>query len=95
MTTDEFVHKMNEISKDKIYKYQEFLDTFAEALREVMISGERLNLNQVGTFLPVKVKERKLYLPSKKEMVTIDEHVAIKFYPSIPLKKACNSEKEG
>lgn len=95
MTTDEFVHKMNEISKDKIYKYQEFLDTFAEALREVMISGERLKLNQVGTFLPVKVKERKRYLPVKEEVVTIDEHVVIKFYPAIPLKKACNSEKEG
>ena len=80
MTTDEFVHKMNEIRKDKIYRYQEFLDTFAEALREVMISGERLNLNQVGTFLPVKVKEKKM---------------VIKFNPAIPLKKACNSEKEG
>lgn len=95
MTTDEFVHKMNEIRKDKIYKYQDFLDTFAEALREVMISGERLKLNQVGTFLPVKVKERKRYLPVKEEVVTIDDHVVIKFYPAIPLKKACNSEKEG
>lgn len=95
MTTDEFVHKMNEIRKDKIYKYQDFLDTFAEALREVMISGERLKLNQVGTFLPVKVKERKRYLPVKEEVVTIDDHVVIKFYPAIPLKKACNSKKEG
>lgn len=95
MTTDEFAHKMNGIRKDKIYRYQEFLNTFAEALREVMISGERLNLNQVGTFLPVKVKEKKMYLPVKEEVVTIDEHVVIKFNPAIPLKKACNLEKEG
>lgn len=95
MNTDEFVHKMNGIRKDKIYRYQEFLDTFAEALREVMISGERLSLHQVGTFLPVKAKERKIYLPAKKEVVTIDEHVVIKFNPAIPLKKACNPEKEG
>ena len=33
MTTDEFVHKMNEISKDKIYKYQEFLDTHVSACK--------------------------------------------------------------
>lgn len=76
----------NEIGLDKkVCKI--VIDSYLRLIKESLLSGEAININQVGVIQRVYKKERNLYSPKKNEEISLKEHYSLKFKMSKSIKQ--------
>ena len=90
MTKADLAVKLAEACTEGAYKkadFKRFLDTFEDVIPELLVAGETVNLNGIGTLKVAEVKERVAYNPNRKQKETIPAHKRVKFTQSATIRK--------
>ena len=71
----------------------EFVDALFDTIEEGLLKGEKVSLNNFGTFYLVRHKDRTTAHPTKKTEVKLPALTLVKFRPSTKLKELVNKNK--
>lgn len=91
MKKNDVVAKISEsLSLDKKI-CKKVLDQYLVLIKESLVAGEMVNINQVGTIQRVMKKERELFSPKKGVKISLKSHYSLKFKMSKSIKKDLDS----
>ncbi len=86
---------INYISKYTLTKKEskKFVDLIFEKIKDSLIVGEKISIQNFGTFIVKFHKSKKMYDPKKNKYLPIEPRKKIKFLPSKKLLEILNYKK--
>lgn len=86
---------INYISKYTLTKKEskKLVELIFEKIKDALIVGEKVTIQNFGTFLVKFHKSKKMYDPKKNKYIPIEPRKKIKFIPSKKLLKILNYKK--
>lgn len=84
------------VSKFTLTKQQanKIVNLIFENIRNSLISGEKVTIQNFGSFIPKFYKSKKMYDPKKKKYIPIEPRKRIKFIPSKVLINLLNAKQK-
>lgn len=71
------------------------LQSTLDAITTALSDGEQVNINNFGTFATITIPQHDVRSPATGEMITVPEHVAVKFRAYKLLKQLVNNGGAG
>ncbi|MEN3013799.1 MAG: HU family DNA-binding protein [Endomicrobiia bacterium] len=83
------------ISRFTLTKQQanKIVNLIFENIKDCLISGEKVTIQNFGSFIPKFYKSKKMYDPRKKKYIPIEPRKRIKFVPSKTLINLLNTKQ--
>ncbi len=83
---------INELSSYTLTKNdaRKFVNTIFDTIINALITGQKVNIQNLGSFVPKYYKSKKMYNPKKKKYLLINPREKIKFVVSKNLLKKIN-----
>ncbi|MCS7150960.1 MAG: HU family DNA-binding protein [Endomicrobia bacterium] len=75
---------INNVAKFTLRKNdaKKFVETVFDTIKDALISGEKVTIQNFGVFIPKFHKSKKMYEPKKNKYLLIEPRKRIKFIPS-------------
>lgn len=84
------------VSKFTLTKQQasKIVNLIFENIRDSLIAGEKVTIQNFGSFIPKFYKSKKMYDPKRKKYIPIEPRKRIKFVPSKVLINLLNAKQK-